>query len=165
MLDHAGQQIVALEHDLVAVEVDATHRHVLGPDDLEPEAGNGQTAFLGLDLALRVDDLGVDHYSWAVALVEVVGEETLAHADLRGGETHSVGTVHRLVHAVHEWNEVGGDLLDRARGLLQHGIAEETERVTGHATQVIRTPSRFGVVGWRSVPSGNAKTKVGSGAA
>ena len=37
-------------------------------------------------LARRLDDLGVDHHVRAVALVEVVGEEALAHADLRRRE-------------------------------------------------------------------------------
>ena len=34
----------------------------------------------------RLDDLGVDDDRGAVALVQVVGEESLAHPDLRGGE-------------------------------------------------------------------------------
>ena len=38
VLDHAGEQVVALEHDLLAVEVDAAHRDPLGAHDLELEA-------------------------------------------------------------------------------------------------------------------------------
>ena len=38
VLDHAGEQVVAFEHDLVAVEVEAAHRDALGPHDLEAEA-------------------------------------------------------------------------------------------------------------------------------
>ena len=40
VLDHAGEQLVALDHDLVAVEVEAPHRDELGPHDLEREAGH-----------------------------------------------------------------------------------------------------------------------------
>ena len=85
-----------------------------------------------------LDDLGVDHHAGAVALVEVVGEEALAHSDLRRREPDALRVVHRLVHAVHERNEVGGDLVDIARGLLQHGVAEEPQHVARHRRQVIR---------------------------
>ena len=51
---------------------------------------------------LALDDLGVDHHAGAVALVQVVGEEPLAHPDLRGGQPDALGEVHRVVHAVHE---------------------------------------------------------------
>ena len=100
MLDHPGEQVVAFEHDLLAVEVDAAHRDPLGAHDLELEAGHRQAPLFPLDLAAALDDLGVDHHARAVALVQVVGEEPLAHADLRGGQPDAFGEGHRLVHPV-----------------------------------------------------------------
>ena len=61
-----------------------------GAHDLEAEPGHRQAAFLVDPLARRLDDLGVDDHVGAVALVEVVGEEPLAHTDLRGGEADAV---------------------------------------------------------------------------
>ena len=75
--------------------------------------------------------------------MEVVGEEPLAHPDLRCGEADAVFEVHRVVHAVDQGDEIAGELLDLARALLQHGIAEESQRV--HASKLpARSPIRRG---------------------
>ena len=44
--EHAAEQLVALDHDLVAVEVEALHGDDLGPHDLEREPGQREAAFL-----------------------------------------------------------------------------------------------------------------------
>ena len=73
----------------------------------------------------------------AVALVEVVGEEALAHADLRGREADAVLESMVSYMACDERDEVAVDLVDVARGLLQHGITEEAQRI-----HVPRIPAR-----------------------
>ena len=90
-----------------------------------------------------------------VALVEVEGEEPLAHADLRGGEADALLEVHGVVHAVDEGDEVAVDLLDVARALLQHGITEEAQRV--HAP---RLPARNFGTGRRTSTSDPAGIDV-----
>ena len=144
VLDHAGEQVVTLHDDLGAVEVDAAHRDPLGPDHLEPEARDGEAALVGQHLTLGLHDHGVDHHARAVALVQVEGEETLAHPHLRGGQADALFEVHRVEHAVDQGDQVVGELLDLARALLQHGIAEEPQRV--HAPKLpARVPVRRGV--------------------
>ena len=95
---------------------------------------------LGVVLAVDLDDLGVDDHDGAVALVEVVGEEALAHPDLGGGQADALFDTDGGVHAVDERDEIAGDLLYFARGwILQHGVAEEPQHVTGHG---LRLPDR-----------------------
>src|SRR5262245_66426978 len=60
VLDHAREQLVALEHDLVPVEVEAAHGDVFRAHDLEVEAGHGEATLLRRDLTRGLDDLGVD---------------------------------------------------------------------------------------------------------
>ena len=139
MLDHAGEQVVALEDDLVAVEVEAPHGDALGAHDLEAVAGHRQAPLVGERPRRRLDDLGVDDDRGTLALVQVEGEEPLAHPDLRRGEADAVFEVHGVVHAVHQGDEVGVEVLDLARALLQHGIAEESQRV--HAPKLPARPS------------------------
>ena len=59
--EHAAEQLVALEHDLVAVEVEAPHGDELGADDLEPVARAPRGSLLRRSTSpSRLDDLGVD---------------------------------------------------------------------------------------------------------
>ena len=57
MQEDAAEQLVALDHDLVAVEVEALHGDELRPHDVEREAGQRQAALFVLPLAARLDDL------------------------------------------------------------------------------------------------------------
>ena len=140
VLDHAGEEVVALEDDLVAVEVEAAHGHEVGAHDLEAEPGHREAPFAVDLLARHLDDLGVDHHVRAVALVEVVGEEALAHADLRGREPDAFLDLHGLVHAVDERDEVAGDLLDFARGCFSTGSPNSAQRIRGHAPKLPAEP-------------------------
>src|SRR3954463_5707323 len=44
--EHPPEELVALDHDLVAVEVETLHGHDLRPHDLEREAGQRQATLL-----------------------------------------------------------------------------------------------------------------------
>ena len=83
MQEDPAEQLVALDHDLVAVEVEALHRDELGPHDLERETGQREAALLVRPLARRLDDLGIHEHVRAGVVVDVVDEEALLHADLR----------------------------------------------------------------------------------
>ena len=63
-------------------------------------AGHREAALVGEHLAVAFDDLGVDHDRGAVALVQVEGEQPLAHPDLGRGEPDALFEVHGVVHAV-----------------------------------------------------------------
>ena len=142
--EHAAEQLVALDHDLVAVEVEALHRHDLRPHDLERETRQREAALLVAPLAGRLDDLGVEHHVGAGVVVDVVDEEALLHADLRCGETDAGRVVHRVVHRVDELGQRAVDLVYRRRRPLEHGVAEEPDGVSRHRVIVVNRRSRSG---------------------
>src|SRR4029078_8435954 len=60
--EHPPEELVALDDDLVTVEVEALHRHDLGAHDLEGQAGKGETPLFELPLARLLDDLRVEQH-------------------------------------------------------------------------------------------------------
>src|SRR5690606_18495158 len=91
VLDHAGEELVGLEVDRGAVEVDPGDVDPLGPHDVPVQAGNREAALGELPLTVALADLGVDQLLPAVPLAEVVDEEALLDPHLRGGETDPGG--------------------------------------------------------------------------
>ena len=83
VLEHAALELVGLDGDLVAVEVEADDVDPVRADDLPRQAGHREAALLVDPLAVGLDDLGVDHALGPGAVVEVLDEEALLHADLR----------------------------------------------------------------------------------
>ena len=60
MLEHAGLDLVGLDLDLVAVEVEAAHEHGLGAHHLDVQAGDATGTPRRRPTRRRLDDLGVD---------------------------------------------------------------------------------------------------------
>ena len=139
---------------------DALHGDDLRPHDLEREAGQRQAALFVDPLAGGFDDLGVEQHVRAVA--DVVDEEPLLHADLRGREADAGRFVHRLVHRVDELRRATPSMSVDGRGrALQHRIAEDPDRVRRHRGAWYR---RADLVGSdpRGV-DGGAEAAVGAG--
>ena len=115
VLEHAGEEVVALS--TTSSPPRSMPRTVMRSERTtsKRKPGTERQPSSETILALHDHDLGVDHHVRAVALVEVVGEDALAHADLGSGEAEAVLHLHGLVHAVHEDLEVAGELLHLAR--------------------------------------------------
>src|SRR3954470_3621109 len=98
--EHPAEELVALDHHLVAVEIEAGHGHDLRAHDLEVEPGDGQAPLLVDPLPRRLGDLGVDEHLGSLADVE--GEHALLHPDLGRGQADPRRLVHRVDHRVDE---------------------------------------------------------------
>ena len=137
MLDQLRHEVVvAGEHDLVPVEIDAAHGDALRPHDLEAQTGDGETSLVEEDRLTRgLHDLRVQHDVRAITLVEVVGEDALADPDLRSGEADAV--LDSMVSYM-PFTRVTSSAVtsSTSRALLQDGVAEEPQRVRRHASRV-----------------------------
>ena len=104
MLQRLGLQPLALDGDLVAVEIDAAHFRVRVSHDLEPEIGNRQAALAsGHGLPRHLDEFRVQHV--LDVAVNVQAERAQRVPDLRRGEPGAARLVDRF-------NEVGDHRLN-----------------------------------------------------
>ena len=127
------EQLVALDDDLVAVEVEALHGDDLRAHDLEREAGQRQAALLVDPLARRLDDLGVEEHVRAGLVVDVVDEEPLLHPDLRRGETRRPGASYIVSYiASTSFTSAPSISVTGAAGRLSTGSPKSADRVSRH---------------------------------
>src|SRR5437763_6163426 len=137
VLEHAGQQLVGLDRDLVAVEVVTGQVELLGPDDREVQAGHRQAPLLVLPLAPRLGDHRVDDgLGPLVALGKLVDEQALLHADLGRGQAQPRGRPHGVDHVLGQLGHPAVDVGDLGSALLEDGITEHTDGIPGHASSV-----------------------------
>jgi 16S rRNA (guanine1207-N2)-methyltransferase len=109
---------------------------LLRPDQLEGHARDRQAPLVVRPLAPRLRDHGVDHDLRALA--DVVHEQALLHADLRGGQAEAGGLVHRGEHVLGQLHELGVDIGDLGGALAQHRVADLPDLVgRGHPCKVI----------------------------
>ena len=119
VLEHPAHQLVALDGDGLAVDVEAVEQDPVGAEDRPVEVGHRQAALDVLPLAVVVGEGGVDDDAPARPVVDVVDEHPLLDADLGRGQAHAGSLVHGLQHVVGQAAEVGvelGDLAARAGG-------------------------------------------------
>src|SRR5579875_284840 len=160
VLEAAGQQLVGLDVEWLAVEADATQVHLLRAHDRPGQAGDRQAALLVGPLAAGLDDLGVDDRGGPAA--HVVDEQAALHADLGRGEAHARRRVHRLDHVLDETHERAVDRSDLHRSLAQHRVAVLADWVGGHAQSLPRLlgaagqlPARHGTLDDRREAQGD----------
>jgi hypothetical protein len=128
MLDAPGEQFGALDHDRLAVHVEALSDGARRPRGRELEAGQREAAFLILfrlagQVEDRVDEVAV--LPFLVAAVE--GEDAQAHSDLRGGEANAVLLAHGLFEVPDEVAQLKVEVADRVRGGAQYRVAEQPD--------------------------------------
>ena len=101
--------------------------------------GHAEAAFL-LELhAVALDEFRIDERDQIRRIAperDVGDEDPQRHADLRGRQTDARRRVHRLDHVVDELQDVGGDLGDGARRLVQH-IGTVAKDRTNHGRQAV----------------------------
>ena len=163
VLEHPGQELVGLDGDLVAVEVEPGEMDLLGPDDGPGQPGHRQAALVVGPLPPGFGEHGVHHGDRARPVAGVVDEHALLYTDLGRGQADAGGLVHGLHHVVGELLERPVDLVDFRRPLAQHGVAVETDGVPRHARPSYRDASgslgrgaqaRTGSTSTRSRPGG-----------
>ena len=142
MLQRLGEQPVALEHDLVAVEVDAGDARPGVTQRVVPESGHREASLPHrLRLAAHFGEHRVQHV--ADVTIDVVAEGTEAHADLGGGDAGPTGQLDGVDEVGHERADALVDHLDGGAHGAEHGVAEEADLADGHqaATDDARRPS------------------------
>ena len=131
VLDEPAKEVVGLELHLVAIEVQPLHTDPLGTHDVKAEAGDAQAALGELHLAVGARDLRVDQHLLLVAGPEVVHEEPLLHADLRGGQASTVLDVHRVEHVLAQLHQLGVDVSDLVGARVEDRVADNKDLVRG----------------------------------
>jgi len=134
VLDAAGQQVLSLQLEPVAVAVLCTHLDGSGTGHSTVVAGEGQAALVGGLLILRnSQDLGVDEVDELVLIIlgDLLGgvggvphhEHAAQHAHLRACQTHAVGGDHRLPHVIQQGGKAVVKVGHGAADLVQDRVA------------------------------------------
>lgn len=130
VLEQTGHQLIGLDADLVAVEVEAHDVHCLRAGDLPRQTRHRQTALLVHPFAVAFLEHRVDEHLGAVAVV--VDEEALPDPDLGSGQAESIGVVHRVEHVVGQTRQSTVELGDDVGRCTQHRVAEDADCVGRH---------------------------------
>lgn len=142
VLQRLGEQPVALEHDVVAVEVDAGDARPRVAERVVPEAGHRQASLPHrLRLAAHFGEHRVQHVPDVA--VDVVAEGAQRDTDLRRRDPRTTGQLDRVDEVGHESAHALVDHVDRCADGAEHGVAEEADLANGHqaATDEARRPS------------------------
>ena len=115
---------------LLTGPVQGFHRNALGAIQAAPEARHRQAAFVHLDLADRLHDLGVHNYGDHV--IDVDDGKPQRHADLRCSQANPRRRLHRFDHVVDQLLHRPIDLADPLGLLAQDGHAYHHDRTHGH---------------------------------
>ena len=138
VLQQAAQQLVALDRDLVPLEVVAGEVDLLGAHDRPGQPGHREAALLVLPLAARLGDDRVDDDAgprFLVLVVQVEHEQPLLHAHLGRSQAQARGGVHRCNHVLGQARQATVDVGDLGRSQAQHRIAEDPDLVGSHRAQ------------------------------
>ena len=122
VLERARQQALAFHGAFLAFEVETSDDGKIRPGDGGVEPRHAQAAFF-LELhPLALDELRVDERDEPARIPaqgEIDDEDAQRHADLRRRQTDAGCRVHRLDHVLDQVTQVGRDLIDALRGLVQ----------------------------------------------
>ncbi|CDZ87708.1 Putative polypeptide deformylase (fragment) [Rhodococcus ruber] len=148
VLQHPGEEAVALDLDRVALGVGAGDLRPLGAPGGELLAGDRQASLdvvVGVGHGLgdlrrlehRVDHLAAaaDHGAGLVQVGAVVDEQPQVDSDLVGGQADAVRRVHRLVHVGDQLGQFGRRLGDRFRRVMQDGVTDDPDRKYCHGAR------------------------------
>src|SRR5690625_1965913 len=135
VLEAAGHELLPLDDDLLAVEVDPLDAGVPGALGGEPQAGDGQAALVAV-LVLVLGDLDETRVEdVADVVLDVPRERPQAHPDLVGGQAGPALVVDRLEQVLHQRLDAVVDLRDRfARG-TQDRVAHDADVSHCHGNQ------------------------------
>ncbi len=130
MLDAAAEQVVGLELELVAVEIEGPQTHPERTLHVDGDPGKREATFFVDVGPVDLEDLRVDEHvelAFLLAGGDVDDTDPLAAPDLVGREADPGGRVHRLDHVLDEPAQVVVDPLDRDGGPEQHGVGVEND--------------------------------------
>ena len=132
MLDKAANDSITSELNLVAVEIESLHSSESRSQDGPVTVGNGQAALLKLPLTTPLNDLRVDHHSWAQFVLCVKDCHTAWNTDLVGRETQTRSVVHGLDHVPDQTAHGGVNINDWLRLHPEDRIAKRSNRIGSH---------------------------------
>src|SRR5580658_5769009 len=127
MLEGAGQQIVAdFLEDLSSQILGADGNH-LGARHVFTEIRDTETAFALGVAALLVNDFGIDEDEFGVRILfegDVNDGDAARDTDLRRGQAHAAGSIHRLEHVLDQLLQVFVKDCDFLGWFFENGISE-----------------------------------------
>ena len=158
VLQHAGEQAFALQHEGFAVAVHAGHARPVLARGRGLLAGHGQAAFAAFLVFFADFEHGVDDVALTVVNA-TEGENLLGDADLRSGEPHAAHVVHGFQHVVDESRQVVVEDGDGFADAAQHRVAHGADAQDGHSSPLpapgrsnVLTDIRWGAAGCGSPP-------------
>src|SRR5215469_15327399 len=125
MLEGARQQFLAVHFEPFAVFVLRADLHLGAADDLLPDFGETQAAFLLVLSALLEGDLRVHQHQFLGGVfshAEVDHGDALRNRHLRRSEAYALGRVHGLEHVGNELAQLVIEFGYRLAGLLQYRL-------------------------------------------
>ena len=128
-----AEELVGVDGDLVAVEVEPGEVDLLGAHDGPRQTRDRQAPLVVGPLPPSLGEHGVHDRHRPRPVAGVVDEHPLLDAHLGGRQAHTGRLVHRLHHVVGQLLERPVDVLDLRGPLPQHGVAVEPDRVPRHA--------------------------------
>ena len=135
VLEHATHEFVGLDLDLVTLDGEAAHQHLIGAQQLDVQLGDAEAALVVDPLSVALDDDRVDDGHRLV--VDVPHHDLLLHTDLwRRQRDARARVVERVEHVVDETRHLAVDLGDGGGLGLQHGVAEGAD-LAGHVCKAI----------------------------
>src|SRR4051794_33161194 len=102
MLDAAGEQLCALDDDLLAMTVQAPYLYTLCAPHIPCEPGNAEAALRSEHLALTFDNLRIDQFDEPVIVSHIHHDHPLRDSDLRSRQPDAFGIVHRIGHIIEQ---------------------------------------------------------------
>ncbi len=165
-----GQQVLALDLDRPALEVEAADDHTVGPGHLLFDVGDRKAAlladrfpFLGHDLRIDQDVEGVR----VLADREVDDDDPLVEPDLGRGQADAGRGVDRFDHVAGQADDVLGDGVHGFRPPGQDRVADDKDFAHGHGLHFTRKPGwprqKKGTRTRRSVPPERAQMTAEGG--
>ena len=133
VLEQARLKLGGLHLHLVAIKIEADHQHVLWTHHLDVEPGDRKAALFVQPLPARLSDLRIDDRHRAST--DVVHEDLLLDADLRGGQTQTWCLVHDIEHLVGQRGDLSVDVGDNGCLGFENRVSEDTN-VVRHVSQV-----------------------------
>lgn len=136
VLKGAGQEPRCFDLQRTTVAVQRLQEHPLRPLHHGGILGHAQAAFLALDIALPLGNLGIDQREERVLrfrVADIDDDQPARHPYLRRCEANPRRGVHRLDHVIYQPLYTSINILNRDRHLLEHWIGIFSYRKHGHA--------------------------------
>mmetsp|Transcript_28333 Transcript_28333/g.52865 ORF Transcript_28333/g.52865 Transcript_28333/m.52865 type:complete len:272 (-) Transcript_28333:2007-2822(-) len=133
VLNAGGPEAVHLFTLFIAVAVDPFDLNLSGPGHVGILLGQGQTALLiDVQIVRGGHNLGVEHDQGpgrlALFLDAIEHDQTLQHAHLRGGQTHTRRVIHGFQHIIGQRAQVIRQIGDGIAGLFQTRVGVQDNR-------------------------------------